>query len=236
MTFDPLEAVGLVVGYGDQVLGGCFRFRHEHMVFTAKHCVPTSEDLVTFFPRSRRAQRVTRVEGHPTADIALLVTEAQPSDSGSGHPTNAFWDRVSNWRLGEEFMAFGYPVEGPSPEAPAGTPIARLFIGHYQRFFEYSSPSRDNYLVGEMSIPAPAGLSGSPLFRAGAPQMVTGMVTTNLESYAVTDSITEVRDGEKAYREEARKVIAYGLALILSNVSDWLRDVLPERDGLGWVS
>lgn len=235
-VFDPLEAVGLVIA-GREVYGSCFRFRNEHTILTAKHCVPTTGGpIVAFFPRSMRSQPAVRVVMHPTADIALLVTEAQAGDSGSGYPSSAFWDRVSNWGLGEEFTAFGYPSEGPSPDVQAGTPIPRLFVGHYQRFFEYSSPSGDHYLVGEMSIPAPAGLSGSPLFRAGAPQMVTGMVTTNLESYAITDSVVEVDDSGKVYKEEARKVISYGLALTLSGVSKWLREVLPDRPGLGWVS
>lgn len=233
MSFDPLEAVGLVMAEGD-VYGGCFRYRNEHTLLTAKHCLPSTGDAIAVFPRSGRSQPIVRFERHPTADIALLVTETQASDSGSGYPDSAFWGSVSNWSLGEEFMAFGYPTEGPSPDTRSGSsPVPRLFVGHYQRFFDYLSPSGDLYLVGEMSIPAPAGLSGSPLFRAAAPQMVTGLVTTNLESYVVTDSVVEVSDSGKEYREEARKVISYGLALTLSGVTDWLREVLPSRSGLG---
>jgi hypothetical protein len=228
MAFDPLEAVGLVV-MGADVYGSCFRFRSEDHILTAKHCLPSTGNAVAYFPRSQRSQPIVRVEGHPTADIAVMATEKQITDNGSRYPTSAFWDLVSNWGLGEEFMAYGYPTEGPSPEAVAGTPVPRLFTGHYQRFFDYASPSGDRYLVGEMSIPAPAGLSGSPLFRPGAHVMVTGLVTTNLESYAVTDSIVEVSDSGKEYREQARKVISYGLALTLSGVSDWLEEVLPRR-------
>lgn len=87
-----------------------------------------------------------------------------------------------------------------------------------------------------MSVPAPGGLSGGPLFRRGAPQMVTGLVTTNYESYTINDSVEEVDDSGRIYRAESRKIISYGIALMLSTVKPWLVDVIPERDGLGWVS
>jgi Trypsin-like peptidase domain len=239
VVFDPLEAVGLVATGTPRnftVLGSCFRFRHEHLALTAAHCVTATGTVFLLFPRSGRIQTVLTAERHPTADVALLITAKQSGDTGEGYPTRAFWDRVSNWGLGEEFVAYGFPVEGPYPDGLAGTPVPRLFVGHYQRFFEFASPSGNRYLAGEMSIPAPAGLSGSPLFRRAAPEMVTGLVTTNLESYAVTDSVVEVDARGTKYREEARKVISYGIALMLSGVTDWLRDVVPVRGGLGWVS
>jgi hypothetical protein len=81
-----------------------------------------------------------------------------------------------------------------------------------------------------------SGLSEGPLFRPGAPAMVTGLVTASAESYVITDSIEELREGGSVYRLESRKVITYGIALILSGVSDWLRETVPTRNGLGWVS
>lgn len=87
-------------------------------------------------------------------------------------------------------LAYGFPTEGPDPSSGAA-PVSRLFVGHYQRFSEYSSPPGYRYLAGEMSIPAPGGLSGGPVFRAEAPEMLTGMVTANHESYAITDSLEE---------------------------------------------
>ena len=68
-------------------------------------------------------------------------------------------------------MTCGFPTEGPFDEAPAiPIPVPRLFLGYYQRFFKYPETSRNRYLAGEMSIPAPGGLSGSPLFRPYAPK------------------------------------------------------------------
>ena len=71
-------------------------------------------------------------------------------------------------------------------------------------------------------------MSGGPLFRAEAPQMVTGIATANVESYAVTDSLEEVHAGGNVSRIESRRVISYGLALMLSAVSGWLDETIPD--------
>jgi Trypsin-like peptidase domain len=238
MQFDPLEAVGLVMPAGPNpspsaFLGTCFRFRHERVALTAAHVVPQTEDLVLVFPRSGRTQIVQNVARHPTADIAVLVTEAQSTDSEDGYPQTAFWDQVGNWGLGEEFMTYGYPSEGPTTEPDATHP--RLFVGYYQRFFQATMPGNYRYLAGEMSVPALAGMSGSPLFRPGAPQMVTGMVTTSVESYTITDSVEEVTHDAERLRIEARKVISFGTALMLSDTTEWLHAVVPPRRGLDWI-
>jgi len=241
MTFDPLAAVGIVLTTAreglQEISGTCFLFRHEHVALTAGHCAAAdaaSIDLV--FPRLGRSQRVEQIDRHPTADVALLVTKVEPGDPGSGYPERAFWDRVGNWSLGEEFFAYGFPSDAPTPDAPPAFAVPRLFTGNYQRFFTYDSPSGYRYLAGEMSIPALSGLSGGPVFRREAPQMVTALVTASAESYVITDSVEELREGGSVYRLESRKVITYGLALMLSGVSDWLRETVPPRDGVGWVS
>jgi hypothetical protein len=66
--------------------------------------------------------------------------------------------------------------------------------------------------------------------------MLTGMVTANIESYAIADSVEEMREGGNVLRVESRRVISYGVALLLSSVSEWLPEVTPERPGIGWVS
>lgn len=239
MQFDPLEAVGLVVPassnpVASSFFGTCFRFRHERIALTAAHVVPQAEDLVLVFPRSGRRQIVETVIRHPTADVAVLISEPQASDSEDGYPQAAFWDRVANWGLGEEFLTYGYPSEGPTTQPDTTQP--RLFVGYYQRFFQATMPGNYRYLAGEMSIPALAGMSGSPLFRRGAPQMVTGLVTSSVESYTITDSVEEVTRAGERLRVEARKVISFGVGLMLSDATDWLHAAVPPRRGLGWVS
>lgn len=240
MAFNPLAAVGAVIaesGDGTGVFSGtCFLFRHSHIVLTADHCVPAAaEGLHLEFPVLRRVQHVEAVERHPSADIAALTTKRPGGDDGEGYPTEAFWDRVSNWGLAESYVTYGFPSEGPTPDAPNG-PTPRAFVGHFQRFFEYRSPGGYQYEAAELSGTAPSGLSGGPIFRQGAPQMLTGLVTANVESYAITDSQEEVREGGDVFRLESRRVISYGVGLLLSPVSDWLREVVPERAGMGWVS
>jgi len=239
VTFDPLTAVGLVLYTnpdGNEVVGGsCFLYRRDEVALTAAHCIPESAlNVRLLFPRlDAIPTAVLNVERHPTADLAAVYTNrselAEP-----GYPRYAFWNHVGNYALGEQFFAFGFPVEGPSPDAVGQTPTPRLFIGSFQRYFQYCGLSREGYLAGEMSIPAPGGLSGGPLFRQGAQQMVTGLVTTNVESYAITDSIEEIQKDGSIYRQEARRVISYGLALMLAPVGDWLDEHVRHRPGVAW--
>ena len=236
MRFNPLLAVGIVLvadRAGVAVFSGsCFGFRRESTALTAAHCCPVdaSETQVLFPGLSPTPRPVVRIERHPTADVAALYfdgSEAVPDVDD--YPEHAFWDHVANLGLGEEFEAYGFPTDGPAPDSSATAPTARMFRGHYQRFLEYPDHHGAHYLAGEMSIPAPAGLSGAPLFRPGAFQMVTGLVTANLDSYSITDSFEEVREGGSIYRLESRRIITYGVALILAGVEDWLLESIPPR-------
>ena len=236
MPFNPLSAVGAVVAFDatetPTFSGTCFLFRHSHIALTANHCVPeTAAHLRLEFPGLGRFQRVEGVERHATADLAVITTERVAKDNGQGYPDEAFWDCVSNWSLGEPYMTYGFPSEGPAPDSPV-SPTPRIFVGNFQRFFEYRSPAGYAYLAAELSGTAPSGLSGGPIFRQGAPQMLTGMVTANVESYAITDSLEEMREGGEVFRLESRRVISYGIGLLLGTVSDWLHEVIPERPGM----
>jgi hypothetical protein len=245
--FSATGAVGVVLmvaGSDAQMTGTCFGFRHDEIALTAAHCVPADPDVPLYVVGAGgSATRVVHVERHPDADIAALLTADPGSLRGmAGTAQHAFWDGVSNWSIGEEFLAYGYPTEGPNPASLRSaaapnhdTPVPRLFVGHFQRFFFYESPSGFKYEAGEMSIPAPGGLSGGPLFRRGAPPMVTGLVTANHDSYAITDSVEDVEDEGRTFRLESRRVISYGVALMLSGVAEWLNDLTPLRGSTGWV-
>lgn len=214
--------------------GTCFLFRFNHIALTAAHCTQRdAADTQLILPGLNRVMPVTRIERHPTVDISVLFTEPNSQDSLTGVPDPAFQACPDNWALGEPFMTYGFPEEiNPSVNAPM--PQARLFLGHYQRFFEYESPSGFRYIAGEMSIPAPGGLSGGPLIR-GPHAIATGMVTANYDSYSIVDSIDEVDDNGERYRQESRRIISYGVALMLSTVQPWLKAVIPDREGWPWV-
>lgn len=240
MAFNPLQATGMLYvqnEHGDESFAGsCFLFREDNVVLTAAHCVPPSiagARIMLSYPK--REMPVLDIRRHPSADIAVLVCgEEYAYRNESGYPETAFWDGVNNWSLGEGFNAFGYPSEGPSFDAEPG-PTPRFFAGYFQRFFRYGSHSGYQYLAGELSIPAPGGLSGGPIFRPGAAPMVTGLVTANAESYAVTDSIDDVQQDGTRYRQESRRVLTYGVALMLSEVGDWLHVEVPNPTGRAWV-
>ncbi len=230
--FDPISATGvvhLVTKTGDSYGGTCFAFRQPHVVLTAAHCVPAEAEIWVEFPRRGDRRRAIRVVKHPEADIAVIITEPLANDDGRGYAKGTFWDCVGNWGLGEEFLAYGFPTEGPFQETCSPTP--RLFVGHYQRFMWFDAPNRGRYLAGEMSIPAPAGLSGGPVFRREAPSMLTGLVTSNVETYSVLHSIDEVDDSGGRYREESRRVIQYGLVAMLSDIEEWIDQLIPHRHG-----
>ncbi len=130
-------------------------------------------------------------------------------------------------------MSYGYPVEGPNPTESVA--VARLFSGSYQRFFPYTSLLGYLYFAGELSIPAPGGLSGGPVFRPTAASMLTGIVTETHESYAIADWEEVVEQDGTTSRTEARKILNYGIVLMLSAVSDWLISEIPPRQGAGWL-
>lgn len=232
-SFDPLVATGavrLVTEQRDVYGGTCFAFRQPHVALTAAHCVPTdAQEIWLHFPRRGECRMATAVVHHSEADVAVVFTSADEADDGSGYPEGAFWNCVGNWGVGEEFLAYGFPTEGPFQSG--GSPIPRIFVGHYQRFFRFELSKHGGYVAGEMSIPAPAGLSGGPVFRRGAPQMLTGLVTSNLESYSILHAIEEVDESGHRFREESRRVIQYGLVAMLSEIESWLDELVPHRRG-----
>jgi trypsin-like peptidase len=207
----------------DILLGSCFSVRGSDMFLTAAHCVGKLDASALVVRSAGIPERrvVLRVVRHPSADLALLEV-AKAEEEG----VEPFVYAVSNWSLGEDFFAFGYPedVFGDYP----GAPTPRLFKGHFQRFIQtYKSKLGYEYFAAELNIAAPAGLSGGPLFRAAAP-VVLGIVTENLESTTFLDSVEQVfRDGQTT-RTTYQKVITYGVALMLSPLKEWLND---QREG-----
>jgi hypothetical protein len=167
------------------------------------------------------AAHVEEVIRHDTADLCVLRLPRMDRE-----PAEPFWGVVGNYHLGEQFHTFGWPEECPGDTAPT----ARLFTGYFQRFIpQHESHLGFKYAAGELSIPCPGGLSGGPLFRPAAPVMLTAMATENLDTYSVLDSVSEIQSDGTKYREESRRVISYGIALMLDGVSEWLDDHVPPR-------
>lgn len=230
-TENSVGIVGAIVDAGGRAevasLGTCFSFRQKDHFLTAGHCVPDDEGAAgLIMPGGPGPIPIVSFEHHPTADLSLLRINTRALDYKVYW--QPFWDFVGNWGMGEEFMAYGYPVDTLDDEAEP-RPKPRLFRGHYQRFMFYRAPGgRFGYLAGELSITAPGGLSGGPVFRQGAPEMVTGMVTANIDSTTYSDELVEKeRDGVTVERTLLKRIVSYGVAVMLSEVADWLNDRVP---------
>jgi hypothetical protein len=114
--------------------------------------------------------------------------------------------------------------------AGSNAQASRLFTGNYQRFFRHRDLEEREYDAGEMSIPAPAGLSGGPVFRPGAPTMLTGVVTANFDSYTGLEAHDEEDNDGRKRTVQYRRVISYGIALRLAKFSEWLDENIPPSD------
>jgi hypothetical protein len=230
MPFNALHAVGILIhaeGSATSFLGTCFAFRRSTTFLTAAHCLGTlsSQNVLIGLPfiSLGTVLPVSGITRHHTADIAILHLPADTEPK-----VEPFWDFVSNFGWAEEFLAFGYPedVFGTTTRQP--TP--RAFTGNYQRYMTFKSHMGYQYNAGEMSIPAPAGLSGGPVFRPGAHVMVTGMVTENLESTTTLDAVEEVQRDGMLQRTTHRKIITYAVALLLDSHGEWLNDHGVRRE------
>lgn len=239
---DPLSATGVLFhgppdGDRISVLGSCTAFRRNDVVLTAAHCVRSvsAEHIwVDFMRQGTGARQATMIKPHESADLAIIELEPVGNDE-VGNPEFAFWNFVGNLALGEEFFAYGYPVEPQQERDMFFRFTPRVFRGHYQRFFRMDDvPGGYNYRAIELNMPAPEGLRGGPVFRPGAPQMLTGIVAANIESYTIADSFEEVVSPNHTTRYETRRVISYGAAVVLSELESWLNENIPFRLGTPW--
>jgi hypothetical protein len=227
-----MRAVGQAVrwepkkGIGPQFIGTCFAYRRQGHFITAAHCVGDlqADQLGVITPRGGLIKSAFAVTRHPSADIAIIET---PTMHVEGDEVEPFELIVSNWSLGEDFFAYGYPVDvlGPDPAKPT----ERLFKGHFQRFLDHKSQHLPfQYLAAELSFPSPAGLSGGPLFRPAAHTVLLGMATENLMSTTTLESVERLRRGDEPVERLSReRVIEYGVALMLSGVNDWIDIHIP---------
>jgi hypothetical protein len=209
--------------------GTAFCFRAPEYLITAGHCVGSAPaERVGFLSHADGSVvRSVEVITHKTADVAIVRVAP---DVARLVP---FWDFVSNYSLGEQFLTSGFPYE--DIEGGGKRLLPRLFMGIFQRIFDYTHGPW-SYTAAELSAPAPMGLSGGPLFRPGAPQMLTAVVTANFESQLVIDHYEEVqREGTKTVYRTA-KVTTYGVALLLDRVADWLNQHLPRSDSERYAS
>lgn len=231
--FNPLDA-GMLLRVNPELtnswffLGSCFAFREPHAFVTAGHCVDALEpaELRLVVPRVLRPPvPVETVARHPSADVAVVRV---PPETAS--PVQPFWNAVGNYGWGEEFFAYGYAEDRGRTADLAPTP--RLFKGHYQRFFDQDSFAGYRYTAGEMSIPSPPGLSGGPLFRPGAPHLVTALAAENTDSTTTLEAVEDVTTEGNQRMTHYQRVISYGVAVMLDPLGDWIDEHLRPFDAV----
>jgi len=78
------------------------------------------------------------------------------------------------------------------------------------------------FMAGELSIPVPLGLSGGPLFIPSDHNRVSAVAVENHESYTLAEGFEEERSDGNVQRVEHRRIVQYGIAVLLPHVTDWL--------------
>lgn len=94
----------------------------------------------------------------------------------------------------------------------------------------YKSPEGYVYEALELSIGAPAGLSGGPIFLPHVPYLVFGLVTGDLKSRTFLESKETVEALGHVHKTSIAAYINYGVALRLQNQSAFLDEQLPPPD------
>ncbi len=221
----PRFSSGLVVlahGADVSVGGSCVAYRRPDVVITAAHCVPASATVFVHMPGDTALRQVQQAARHPSVDVAVLGIESREVLIPDAFVTELANDLID----GGDFTAFGYPMEStPQGQQPTG----RIMRGHWQRFFGYTNAAGRNYFAGEMSIPAPGGMSGGPVLRGADTNLLEGIVTTNHDSFAILDQVDDVDDDGARTRIESRRIVSYGIAVMSVVFREWLDDLHTEN-------
>jgi hypothetical protein len=204
-------------------LGSCFAYSSPHVFLTAGHCIhdTTPSALRVWSPTEDMPDNsllIHRVVTHPTADLAVLISEPSESDSTP-------YREVVEIEPGDEVYAYGFHKD----TADQGIELlGRHFHVVAQRFFTWDIKKPYSYDAIELSFEAPPGLSGGPLYKSyvhptfGIIYFLVGMVTGNREASMHLETITEVHEGSEHYSEHIYSMTNYGIAINLAPYAKWL--------------
>lgn len=221
-NLNPMLNVGIVTDTNDQFLGSCFVFRYPGIFLTARHCVDQSrpDQLRVRLPaRPGNGFAVNAITRHDIADIAVLDVAGVSEQDITWPQYQLFDDRA--W--GQDYMSCGYPQD----YSACTPPTPRAFVGHIQRFFFHSSHLGYRYLAAELDTGCPRGLSGAPVFNPGFHGRLYGLITENIKTTTELESVLEVEEDGKTFREHYHNIINYGVALWLPAIAEWLDSAVP---------
>lgn len=227
MDFFLQFATGIVAHRSNEsgwsFLGSAACFRQRATALTAAHCVPEGAEEALFLVLNGKPYPATEVVRHEKSDVAALTARVGEEDEFLQHHV---FDGVSSGLIeGGDFNAYGYLSEGPMTGPKL---VGRYLKGNFQRYFGYISPQGHDYFAGELSVPAPSGLSGGPVVYPHDSKNLAGIVTSNVESYAILDQVEEAREDGRTTKYESRRVLSYGLCAMLSGLNEWLDDQVPS--------
>ena len=205
-------------------LGTCFAFRKRHVFLTAAHCTKglDAADLVVVSAFAGRLSEVQRVTRHPHADLAALEV-----DAAGMSPIRPYTTLGVSAQYGAEVCAIGFPED--STAAGTTEPTGRLFRAHIQRFLVKESHLGYRYHAAELSIGAPAGLSGGPVFLADMSGNLVGLVTENFESTTYLRTIQELHEPGNVFKEHIHTVINYAVCVWLPPLERWLGEIVGSE-------
>ncbi len=204
------------------ILGTCFAFRRSTVFLTAHHVIKDHDPatLGVSFLTTPGLRAVTRVHPHQNADVAIL--EAGDPETGPIEPAT---DILKDIHLGETFAAFGFPSDLVFGQA-GGSPH-RMLLGHYQRFMDFRSIWGYRYVAGEMNVPSPTGMSGAPLVRPENPRFVSGLAAESIDVESLPSLVSETTIGGITERITEKRMISYGVAVMLGNLIEWINERIP---------
>ena len=165
---------------------------------------------------------MSTIVSHDSADIAVVTVDQAPH-----YRLSPFYMLSSRHARGAQIEAWGYTAEA-LPEGGA-VPTPRAYHGTVQRVFQHDSELGYCYSAGELSFPAPGGLSGGPVFTLPQRLHLVGVVAENFESTTLLHSTEEFDEAGVMTRERIHRVIEFGLFVDLRPLSGWLdQHVGPE--------
>jgi hypothetical protein len=206
-----------------QFLGSSFIFRYTDTLLTAAHCVEKlnpKDILIKIFSTNNKVYEVIDIERHPKADVAILRVKGI-NEREIGYPKSSLFDDNI---FGLEVVSCGFPEDS---QLGFSEPTARVFRGHVQRFVNWKSYLGYDYIGAELSFRCPGGLSGGELFNREHVGRTYGLITENIRTSSILDSIEEIEENGEIYREHHESIIYYGIAVWLPAISDWIDLKIP---------
>jgi len=180
--YQPITAVGTGFTFGERTLVTCW------------HCVRDSLKDDEVYAVAARSQGTDQQNYDSVFELSDLERDANGSDLAIARigfcvpmTLNLASDPAA-W--GEDVIACGYPMPLNTVEVQTQEPLinmnSSLFRGYVTRIREGDFPGQPTTRLYELDMPAPPGMSGSPVFRAESLEVV-GVIVSE-QGYEVPDT------------------------------------------------